>query len=69
MVGDGTDWVRETGATLMTSIGISAFAQTLIDDTTAAAARTTLGVTNLEEDTIVTYDGSVVTYKGDVVVY
>jgi len=69
IVGDGTDWVRETGATLQTSIGISAFAQTLIDDATAAAARTTLGVTNFDEDTIVTYDGSVVTYDGNVVVY
>jgi len=64
-----TNWVTETTGTMLTSLGISAFAQTILDDATAAAMRATLGISIFDADDIVTYDGSVVTYKGNVVIY
>ena len=48
IVGDGTNWVAESGATALTSLGVSVAAQTLLDDVSVAAIRTTLGELQLE---------------------
>lgn len=67
IVGDGSNWVRETGSAVLTSLGISAFIQTVLNDADAATARATLEVTELDD--IVTYGGDVVVYNGNVVTY
>lgn len=43
-VGNGTTIVAESGATAMTSLGITAAAQTILDDASVSAIRTTLGL-------------------------
>lgn len=53
VVGDGSDFVVEGGATAQTSLGISAYAQTILDDADASAARTTLGLGSLAEQSTV----------------
>lgn len=44
IVGNGTAWVAESGATALTSLGITAAGQALLDDATASDQLTTLGV-------------------------
>jgi hypothetical protein len=67
VVGNGTTWVSEGGATVLTSLGISTFMQTVIDDTTALAARTTLGAVGAGdilcwEDLVLSSGGEVLTW-------
>lgn len=81
MVGDGTDWVKESGATLRTSIGCPADADVVKKD--GSVAYTATGVGFRDEDDMLTDDAtappsqqsvaaflySQLTYDGDVLTY
>jgi len=81
MVGDGTDWVKESGATLRTSIGCPANADVLKKD--ASVAYTSTGVGFRDQDDMLSNDAtappsqqsvraflySIMTYDGDVLTY
>ncbi len=81
MVGDGTDWVRETAATLRTSIGCPATADVVKKD--ASVAYTSTGVGFRDQDDMLSDDAtappsqqsvaaflySIVTYDGDVLTH
>jgi hypothetical protein len=49
----GTNWHDRTPAQARTALGISSFGASLIDDTDASAARTTLGLANVKTDSYV----------------
>ena len=44
IIGDGSKWTVQSGDNALSSLGVSSFALTLIDDTSASAARSTLGL-------------------------
>ena len=70
IVGDGTNWVRETAGTVLTSLGITAYMQTLLDDTTSADARATLEVdTSLDADDIVVWEDAVLSSDGNILTW
>ena len=66
IVGDGTDWAKETPANALTSLGVTAFMKTLLDDTTSTIARATLEIDDLADivcnnDSVVCNGNTVVT--------
>lgn len=69
LVANGTTFVGESGATLQTSIGISNFMQTVIDDADADAAKTTLEIDPaFDEDDVIVHNGSVITHNGNMLI-
>lgn len=69
IVGTGTVWTVESGSTAMDSLGISTFAQTILDDTSALAVRTTIGAGVLDTADILCYEGDVLTHDNEVLTW
>ena len=67
IVGTGSTWTAESGATAQASMGFGTFIRTLLDDTTAAIARATLGVAAVAdflfyENAALAYDNEALTW-------